>query len=183
MSLLETFLSNPIAVSIGVIVVSSLVGFYVNSRVRDRCLRDLDGYLVTVEDKVGKVIWGKLEVFSAGLELLYSTENKDVKGHVENSYILYSAELANLQAIYRIHDDQSKRNQNKRAQDIKRTYQPSIFRRVLRGLRNFFSTFKDAIVQSLNALLGQRAAQSPHMMQSNERSAAVSMSPLRAACM
>ena len=161
MSLLESFLNNPVAVSIGVIVLSSLVGFYINSRVRDRCLRDLDGYLVTVEDQAGKVIWGKLEVFSAGMELLYSTENKDVKGHVENSYILYNAELANLQAIYRIHDDQSERRQYKRAQDIKRTYQPSIFRRALRGLRNFFNTFKDAIVQSLNTLLGQRAAQSP----------------------
>ena len=161
MSLLESFLNNPIAVSIGVIVVSSLVGFYINARVRDRCLRDLDGYLVTVEDKAGKVMWGKLEVFSAGLELLYSTEKKDTEGHVENSYILYDTELANLQAIYRIHDDQSTRDQRKRATDIKRTYQPSIFRRALRGLRNLFSTFKDAIVQSLNTLLGQRAAQSP----------------------
>lgn len=161
MPLLESFLNNPIAVSIGAIIISSLVGFYINSRVRDRCLRDLDGYLVTVEDKAGKVMWGKLEVFSAGMELLYSAAKKDTQGHVENSYILYNAELANLQAIYRIHDDQSKRRQRKRAKDIKRTYQPSIFQRALRGLRNFFSTFKDAIVQSLNTLLGQRAAQSP----------------------
>lgn len=60
MSLLESFLNNPIAVSIGVIVLSSLVGFYINSRVRDRCLRDLDGYLVTVEDKASNVMMKRL---------------------------------------------------------------------------------------------------------------------------
>jgi hypothetical protein len=161
MQAIESFLNNPLSVSILVILVSSLVGFYINSRVRDRCLRDFDSFRITVENKAGKTIWGKLRVYSSGIELLYKSGYKDEQGHVENSYILYGSELANVQAVYRFHDDQSARDQQRRTRDIERTYQPNIFRQLARALRNLFSTFKDAIVQATNTVLGYRAAQSP----------------------
>jgi len=155
------FLSNPLYVSIFVILITSLVGFYVNSRVRDRCLRDFDGYAVTIEHVSGTVVWGRLRTYSAGLEAIYEAAHHDREGHVENSYILYDNELSGLQAIYRFHDDQSPRNQRRRERDIRRTHRPSIFRRARRILRNILSTFRDAIVQTANVLLGRRAQQSP----------------------
>ena len=161
LQVLSDILNNALYVSILVILVSSLIGFYVRSRVRDRCLRDFDDFIVTVEDKAGKVVWGTLRVYSSGMEVLYVSTHLDTEGHVENSYIMYGNELPNLQAIYRFHDDQSEENQRRRTKEIERTYQPSIFRRAARALRNLFSTFKDAIVQTLNTVLGQRAAQSP----------------------
>jgi hypothetical protein len=161
LDLLAALLNNALTVSILVILISSVVGFYVRSRSLDRCMRDFDGFTVTVEDKSGKAIWGTLRAYNSGIELLYSSEHLSPEGHVRNSYILYDSELANLQAVYRFHDDQSATNQLKRKRDIERTYQPSIFRRAARGLRNLFTTFRDAIVQSLNAVLGQRAAQRP----------------------
>jgi hypothetical protein len=161
MQALTGFMNNPLAVSIFVILISSLVGFYVNSRIRDRCLRDFDGFMVTVEDKAGKIAWGTLRTYSSGMEMKYGSTVQDTQGHVENSYILYDKELANLQAIYRFHDDQTEQSQKRRTREIRRTYQPTLFRRVLRALRNLFNTFKDAIVQATNTVLGYRAAQSP----------------------
>jgi hypothetical protein len=162
MPTVSSFLGNPLAVSIFVILITSLVGFYVNSRVRDRCLRDFDGYQVVIEDKAGKVMWGTLRTYSSGLELVYASARRDeVEGHLENSYILYDKDLANLQAIYRFHDDQSEQNRRRRKTEIRRAYQPSLFRRGARALRNLFSTFKDAIAQATNTVLGYRAAQKP----------------------
>lgn len=161
MTSLVGFFSNPLYVSIFVILITSLVGFYANSRVRDRCLRDFDGYMVTIEHLPGTVAWGRLCTYNAGLEVRYEAAHHDREGHVENSYILYDKELGGLQAIYRFHDDQSPRNQQRRERDIRRTYRPSLFRRVRRTLRNTVSTFKDAFVQAANTLLGMRARQSP----------------------
>jgi hypothetical protein len=161
MQALTSFMNNPLAVSIFVILISSLVGFYVSSRIRDRCLRDFDGFMVTVEDKAGKIAWGTLRTYSSGMEMKYGSTVQDTQGHVENSYILYDKELANLQAIYRFHDDQTEQSQKRRTREIRRTYQPTLFRRALRALRNLFNTFKDAIVQATNTVLGYRAAQSP----------------------
>jgi len=161
MQALTNFYNNPLAVSIFVILISSLVGFYVSSRIRDRCLRDFDGFMVTVEDKAGKIAWGTLRTYSSGMEMKYGSTVQDTQGHVENSYILYDKELANLQAIYRFHDDQTEQSQKRRTREIRRTYQPTLFRRALRALRNLFNTFKDAIVQATNTVLGYRAAQSP----------------------
>jgi hypothetical protein len=161
MDAFTSFLNNPLYVSIFVILVTSLVGFYVNSRVRDRCLRDFGGYVVTIEHGADTVVWGRLRTYSAGLEVVYEAAHHDREGHDENSYILYDNELANLQAIYRFHDDQSPRGQRRRERDIRRTYRPSIYRRARRALRNLFSTFRDAVVQTTNALLGRRMQQSP----------------------
>jgi hypothetical protein len=161
MSAFTDFINNPLYVSIFVILITSLVGFYVNSRVRDRCLRDFDGYAVTIEHGAGTVVWGRLRTYSAGLELVYAAVHRDREGHDENSYILYGSEMGGLQAVYRFHDDQSPRNQRRREADIRRTYKPTIFRRTRRALRNIFSTFRDAIVQTTNALLGRRMQQTP----------------------
>ena len=104
-------------------------------------------------------MWGRLRTYSAGLEVVYAAAHHDTQGHEENSYILYGSELNGLQAVYRFHDDQLPRNQRRRERDIRRTYKPSIYRRMRRALRNVFSTFRDAIVQTTNTLLGRRMQQ------------------------
>ena len=43
------------------------------------------------------------------------------------------------------------KNRRQRERDIRKTYQPSLSRRVARTLRNVLTTFREAIVQSLNA--------------------------------
>ncbi len=159
--LLGNILSNAVNVSILAIIFTSVVGFYVRARAQDRCIADLDGFLVTVERDDGEIIWGTAKIYGTGIELIYPQSHRDTQGHVENSYILYNNELESVQAFYRLHDDQSRKKQQLRARDIQCTYRPSIFRTTARALRNMLSTFKDALVQALNAVLSARAAQKP----------------------
>jgi hypothetical protein len=62
---------------------------------------------------------------------------------------------------YRFHHDQLPEARQRRKRDIERTYQPTLFRRAGRGLRNTYNAFRDAIVQTLNAILAYRATQAP----------------------
>jgi len=84
--------------------------------------------------------------------------------YTKHSFILYSNELPRVEAFYRFHDHQTGKGRRRREREIKRTYQPSLWRRFTRAMRNLFSTFKDAIVQTLNAVLGARAAVSPQSL-------------------
>jgi hypothetical protein len=69
--------------------------------------------------------------------------------------------MGRIESYYRFHDHQSAKNRRRREREIRKTYQPSLPRRAARTLRNILTTFRDAIVQSLNAILGARAATSP----------------------
>jgi len=160
-NVLNDILNNALYVSILVIVLSSLVAFYVRTRTRDRCLRDFDGYFVIMEDRALKVAWGTLRVFSTGIELLYPSAHHDDQGHIETSYIMYAPEMARLRTLYRLHDDQPPKARQRRQADIRRTYQPTVFRRLGRSIRNVANTFKDAILQTTNTVLAYRAAQNP----------------------
>ena len=70
------------------IFLSALVGTFLNSRAQDHCLRDFAGFPVTLEEADGDRAWGKLVVFSTGLELEYAAPHQDTDGHIEMSYIL-----------------------------------------------------------------------------------------------
>jgi hypothetical protein len=214
--LLGSLFSNALAVTVLVILVTSLVGFYVNMRGRDRCLRDLDGFQVTIETKDAHVAWGTLRTYATGVELLYigadpgeetpplspprkarggeeelarpraasspsSPVGSDssspspvgltgegrgggqdaVDRYTKHSYILYANELPRVECFYRFHDHQTEAGRWRREREIRRTYQPSLWRRFTRTARNLLTTFKDAIVQTLNVVLGARAAASP----------------------
>lgn len=207
MEILNSLFSNALVVTILVILVTSLIGFYVKMRGRDRCLRDLDGFQVTIETKDDHVAWGSLRTYATGVELLYigadpSVPAVPVRPHVDygrrtahgkeeetplsesaeasweagraadlytkHSFILYNSELPRIECFYRFHDHQSDSNRLRRKRDIKKTYQPSLPRRVIRALRNVLTTFREAIVQSLNAVLGARAAASPQSVVLNK---------------
>ena len=66
MEILNSLFSNALVVTIFVILVTSLIGFYVKMRGRDRCLRDLDGFQVTIETKDDHVAWGTLRTYATG---------------------------------------------------------------------------------------------------------------------
>ena len=71
--------SNALVVTILVILMTSLIGFYVKMRGRDRCLRDLDDFQVTIETKDDHVAWGTLRTYATGVELLYIDADPNVE--------------------------------------------------------------------------------------------------------
>jgi len=139
--------------TVGLIFLTAFIGVYLRRRSRDRCLRDFAGFQVSVLVDGKRRVWGRLEVFSSGIELRYREVQQDREGHHEASYVLFTNELAAVQSVRRYHDELSTENQGRRNADLLRTYHPGLARRGGRGMRNFFNTFRDAFNQSLGALL------------------------------
>ena len=153
-SLLDLLLENVVALTIFFIFASAILGAFLKTRARDRCLKDFHGYHITVEDKSGDAAWGRLNVYSTGFELQYDAEHRDPDGHVESSYIVYESEYSNLYSLYRYHDQLTDKNKKRRISQIKRTYRPSLVRRLARSFRNFFNTLRDAFAKSIETLIG-----------------------------
>jgi RsiW-degrading membrane proteinase PrsW (M82 family) len=141
-------------ITVGLIFLVTLIGAYVRSRIRDRCLNDFVGFHVTVERADGKLIWGIMSLESTGLELSYADALQDER-HVESSYVLYGAEYQSIQAIYRYADKLSEWGRRKRDRDIRNAFHPNLLRRLARSTRNFLSTATDSLQEVINVLLGQ----------------------------
>jgi hypothetical protein len=149
------------AITILFIVFAAGVGAFVRKRSRDKCLRDFEKNMVTLEEKSGKTIWGKLRVENTGLEFVYPDKHKDEQGHDEASYILYKYEYPNIEAVIRFHDDLSEQNKTAREKELKRTYHPGPWRRLKRRILNVFRTVRDSFVEIVNLLISQAKKATP----------------------
>ena len=149
------------AITILFIIFAAGVAAFVRKRSRDKCLRDFEQNMVTLEETSGKTIWGKLRVENTGLEFIYPDKHKDEDGHDEASYILYKYEYPNIGAVIRFHDELSQENKTKREQELKRTYHPGPWRRLKRRILNVFRTVRDSVVEIINLLISQAKKASP----------------------
>jgi len=143
------------------IFISALVGTFLNSRQKDRCLIDFEKFQVTIEETDGDLAWGTLNVYFTGIEVQYPSPQRDNDGHIECSYIIYKEQYSSIQGIYRYHDALSEKNQKAREISIRKTYHPHPFRRLRRHLRNILNTFKDSILQSIGLIVGQAQKANP----------------------
>ena len=78
-------------ITIGLIFLLALVGAYLRSIVRDRCLKSWDGFHITLERTDGKLIWGVMRLEPSGIELSYLDTIQDEK-HIESTYLLYNSD-------------------------------------------------------------------------------------------
>jgi len=156
-NIFTTLMENVLAITIFIIFVSAIISAFIKQRAQDKCLKDFRGFHVTFILQDNIKIWGKLNLYSSGVELEYKEpffNSKD--NHLEHSYIIYQEELdANIQAIHRYHWNLTPKNKKRRKRDIKTTYKPNIFRKLARKIRNIINTLKDAFNKSLNLFLGQ----------------------------
>jgi hypothetical protein len=143
------------AITIVAIIIFTVFTAFIKGRSKDKCLREFAQNVITLEEKSGKVIFGKLHVENTGLELVYLEKLKDKSGHVETSYILYKSEYPNVQVLIRYHDDLSEENQNKRQKELERTYHPKALRKLNRKIQNFFKTVRDSVMDMVNLLISQ----------------------------
>ena len=137
------------------IILSTFVGLIFKRIHRDKCLKDFNSQMVTLEDMDGKSIWGKLRIESTGLELVYRDKRDDAKGHIESSYILYKFEYPKIQALIRFHDYLSDSDKDIRQKDIEQTYHPKFMRRMWRKVLNGFKTVRDAFAEVVNLLISK----------------------------
>jgi hypothetical protein len=149
------------AITIVFIIMAAGLGAFIRKRSRDKCLRDFENNMVTLENTAGKIIWGKLRVENTGLEFVYPQKQKDKDGHEEASYILYKYEYPNIGAVIRFHDDLSEHNKKARDKELKRTYHPGPWRREKRRIMNVFRTVRDSVVEIVNLLISQAKKATP----------------------
>ena len=149
------------AITILFIILAAGIGAFVRKRSRDKCLRDFEQNMVTLEQKSGKTIWGKLRVENTGLEFAYPEKHKDQEGHDETSYILYKYEYPDIAVVIRFHDELSEQNKRAREKELKRTYHPGSWRRFKRRILNVFRTVRDSVVEIINLLISQAKKATP----------------------
>ncbi|MHC4489048.1 MAG: hypothetical protein ACYS9C_04580 [Planctomycetota bacterium] len=149
------------AITILFIIFAAGVAAFVRKRSRDKCLKDFSQNMVTLEETSGKTIWGKLRVENTGLEFVYPKKHKDEEGHDETSYILYKYEYPNIGALIRFHDELSERNKKEREKELKKTYHPTLLRRLKRKVKNVFKTIRDSVMEIVNLLMSQAKKATP----------------------
>ncbi len=149
------------AITIIFIILATAVGAFIRRRSRDKCLKDFSRNMVTLEEISGKKIWGKLRVENTGLEFVYKTKHEDQQGHHETSYILYKYEYPNIAVLIRYLDELSERNKKERQKELKRTYHPTLLRRLKRKTANIFKTIRDSVMEVVNLLISQAKKATP----------------------
>jgi small nuclear ribonucleoprotein (snRNP)-like protein len=143
------------------IVLATFVAAFVRRISRDKCLKDFERNMVTLQTTDGRTIWGKLRVENTGLEFIYPEKQKDEDGHDETSYILYKSEYSNILALFRYHDQLSESNKKQREKELKKTYHPALARRLTRKIKNIFKTVRDSVTEVLNMLITQAKRATP----------------------
>jgi hypothetical protein len=141
-------------ITVGVIFVVALIGAYLRSMVKDRCLKSWDGFHVTLERIDGKLVWGVMHLEPSGMELSYLDSVQDEK-HIESTYLLFNSEYKDIQALYRYADKLSDRGKKRRSRDIQQTFHPGPLRRLGRKARNFLSTATDSLNEVMGVVLGR----------------------------
>ncbi|MCC5808423.1 MAG: hypothetical protein JJU00_18995 [Opitutales bacterium] len=148
-------MDNLLFITILTIFVAAFIGTIIKYRLRDRCLRDFREYLVNIEYLDGRREWGKLKVFHNGMELVYPDPKRDPKeGHLETSLLVHTSQQGTIRALKRFHDELSPENQKRRSRELVRTYNPNVFRRTARRMRNTFNLLRDAFGQAVSQMIG-----------------------------
>src|SRR2546421_2390047 len=82
---------------------------------RDKCLKFFNHDHVTLERNRGQTIWGKLKVFSSGIEIVYDHPFVDVHGRKKTSFLIYQQEMEQqMLTLLRYHDELSEELQKLR---------------------------------------------------------------------
>ncbi len=152
-SVLSVLWDNALAISLGLIFLSALVGFWTRTKTVDHCLKDFMGYPGLLELKNGYKIQGKMHIYSTGIELVYSSsQESELDGQ---SYICYKSEYPNIATLQRLVTTLAPEQHKKRNQELYRTQHPSLGWKMHRGFCNLLGMFRDAFVQSIAMILGQ----------------------------
>ena len=147
-------------ITIGFIVLATVVGAFIRRRNRDKCLKDFDDFTVTAELLDGKLVSGRLRVENTGLEFIYP-ELIEKDQTTRSSYIMYKAEYSKIAAMLRFHDELTDDNKIKRENELKRTYHPSFFHRTKRKTINIVKTVRDSLMEVVNMAMSHAKKVTP----------------------
>lgn len=134
----------------------TVVGAILRRMRRDRCLRLFDDDHVTFLPETRPIAWGDLDVASSGIEIRFDAESRDtLRRFSKTSALIFEDELAELVALTRSVRGLTEAEQRKRRRQIRVRVQPSLWRRIVRVIRNFINMIADAIARAMGMLIGR----------------------------
>lgn len=139
--------------SIFLVFATALIGGFMQQRRRDRVLINLQDYHATVRLQDGSRIWGCMKIYPGGLEMVYAKPYQNHRGNIATSFIMFRDGVEQIDSIYRFQNELTPENQRRRCEEIEHTRNPGLIRILLRRVRNFLNTFRDAINESMGMLL------------------------------
>ncbi len=133
----------------------------IQARRRDRCLKGFEHFHITLSEKDGDLTWGRVEVYTSGLEITYDEPVVAREGHLERSFIFYKDQYDTMDALYRYPGGLSEEEKARRKAIIERTARPGFFRKLGRKLRNWISMVRDALLQAISMVIGAAKTAKP----------------------
>lgn len=91
----------------------------IRSRRRDRCLRSLQDFHVTLAEQGRDLTWGRMQVYATGLEIEYPQAVVARGGHLERSFIFYNDQFDAMTALYRCPQGLSEEEQERRSSSLR----------------------------------------------------------------
>jgi len=158
---LQYLADHAFGIAILLVFVTAIVSSYLSRRLSDRCLKDFEGYPVTLEFKDGRRESGVLDAENNGLEICYAGPMPASDGPPRTSTLLYQTEYAQMQAIIRYNYALTETQLERRLKALKRALAPGFFRRLWRKVRNFFAAIADAFTEAFTLILGRLKSVGP----------------------
>lgn len=145
---------------LSLLVVATIIAL-VRVHRRDRCLKGLDDFHVTLAEQGGDLTWGQADIYSTGLEIRYRTPVTAREGHLERSFLFYKEQYNAMEALYRCPKGLSDEARTRREALIERTANPGPLGRFGRLLRTWISMIRDALVQAVGLFIGMAKTHAP----------------------
>lgn len=148
-------MDSVLLISISLIFITALFSNILKRRKRDRVLREMQGFHITMQLHGDDQVWGKTRIYANGLEFIYTDSHRNSYGDLTTSYIIQEDELAKVWAFFRYHNELSSNNQLRREKEVRQTINPHWLRRFFRHSRNIMNAFNDAINEALGVFLSR----------------------------
>jgi len=161
---------NSLTITIILIISAVVLGVLARKRRKDKCLRSFDKSPVTIEKINGEILTkGVLNVKTTGLEIKFPEPIKTNSGFILSSYLIYKYEFPQIQAIIRPQDELSSRGQKIRSRRLRLTYRPSLFRKIVRKIRNLFNSLKDSFIEVMNISISYLTARKASPLMTHDK--------------
>lgn len=158
-------MDNVLILSILLIFMTALLSNIMKQRKRDRVLKEMQDFHITMLVDGNKQVWGKMQVYSNGLELQYTNMHRNSAGELTSSYIMHQDDLDRIGLFYRFHNELSLENQERRKEEVEGTINPSIYSHSKRTIRNLVNAFNDAINEALGVFISRMKGHSSAVAQ------------------
>ena len=158
-----SFFTDLFWASLALIFLCAIIGAVVSRRQRDRCLRLLDDFHVTLCRDDGENFWGDLVVYPQGLELRFDKPHITRFGLQKRGVLIYEKEQVSYIGLFRTLSELTQEEKIQRQDQVISRFRPGPVRRFLRGARNWVGTIQDAFTQAITVALGQVQRTNPAM--------------------